>query len=85
MGSKSGTPTDTELDRLSISKFSAADIFQHSPLGDLLNSLKSLSLAGDSQPNYVRFKLEANDGEFRFPPTAHFVATIDDLTDMLNS
>ena len=44
MSSKSGTPVDTELDRLSILEFSAADIFQHSPLGDVLNSLKNLSL-----------------------------------------
>ena len=33
---------DAELDRLSIFEFSAADIFQHSPLDDVLNSLKSL-------------------------------------------
>ena len=39
---------DTDLDRLSIFEFSAADIFQHSPLGDVLSSLKNLSLAGDS-------------------------------------
>ena len=42
-----GTPADTELDRLSIFEFSATDIFQHSPLGDVLNSLKNLSLVGD--------------------------------------
>ena len=30
-----------------IMEFSSADIFQHSPLGDVLNSLKSLSLGGD--------------------------------------
>ena len=48
----------------------------------MLNSLKNLSLAGDSQPNYVRFELEADDGEFRFPPTTHFIATVEDLTDM---
>ena len=41
------TPADTELDRLSIFEFSAADVFQHSPLGDVLNSLKNLSLAED--------------------------------------
>ena len=29
---------DAELDRLSIFEFSAADIFQHSPLGNVLNS-----------------------------------------------
>ena len=84
MSSKSGTPADTELDRLSIFEFSVADILQHSPLGDVLNSLKNLSLEKDSQPNYVRFELEADDGEFCSPPTTHFIATIDDLTDVLD-
>ena len=41
-------------------------------------------MAGDSQPNYVRFELEADDGEFRSPPTTHFIATVDDLTDTLD-
>ena len=31
-----------------VMEFTAADIFQHSPFGDMLNSLKSLSLSGDS-------------------------------------
>ena len=79
-----GTPADTEPDRLSIFEFSAADIFQHSPLGDVINSLMNLSLEKDSQPNYVRFELEADDGEFCFPPATHFIATVDDLTDMLD-
>ena len=30
-----------------IMEFTSADIFQHSPFGDVLNSLKSLSLSGD--------------------------------------
>ena len=55
-------PADTELDRLLIFEFSTADIFQHSPMGDLLNSLKNLSLADGSSPNYVRFDLTADDG-----------------------
>ena len=55
------TPVDTELDRLSIFEFSAADVFQHSPLGDVLNSLKNFSLEEDSHTNYVRFELEADD------------------------
>ena len=50
----------------------------------MLNSLKNLSLAGDSQPNYIWFELEADDGEFRFPLTAHFIATVEDLTNMLD-
>ena len=28
--------------------------------------------------------MEPDDGEFRFPPTTHFIATIEDLIDMLD-
>ena len=50
----------------------------------MLNSLKSLSLSGDSWPNYVRLEWEADDEELRYPPTTHLIATVDDLTDMLD-
>ena len=69
---------------VAIFEFSAADVFQHSPLGDVLKSLKNLSLEKDSQPNYVRFELETDDEEFCFPPATHFIATVDDLTDVLD-
>ena len=65
-------------------EFTAADIFQHSPFGDILNSLKSLSLSGGSRPNYVRLEWGAGDEGFRCPPTTHFIATVDDLTDVLD-
>ena len=39
-------PADAELDRLSIFEFGAADMFQHSPLGDVLNSLKTYPWLG---------------------------------------
>ena len=42
-------------------EFTVADIFQHLPFGDMLNSLKSLSLSGDSWLNYVRLKGEEGD------------------------
>ena len=61
-----------------VMEFTAADIFQHSPLGDMPNSLKYLSLSGDSGPNYVRPEWEAGDEGIRCPPTTHFIATIDD-------
>ena len=48
INSEPHAPADTELDRSSIFEFSSADVFQYSPLGDVLNSLKNLSLAGDS-------------------------------------
>ena len=67
-----------------IMDFTSADIFQHSPLGDVQNSLRSLSLSGDPWPNYVRLEWEADDEEIHSPPTTHLIATVDDLTDMLD-
>ena len=53
-------------------------------MGDALNSLKSLSLLGEPWPNYIRLEWDADDEEIRDPPTTHLVATVDDLTDMLD-
>ena len=50
----------------------------------MLNSLKSLSLSGGSGLNYVRLEWDADDEEIRSPPTTHLIATVDDLTDMLD-
>ena len=50
----------------------------------MLNSLKYLSLSRDSWPNYVQFEWDTDDEEIRNPPTTHFIATVDDLTDMLD-
>ena len=65
-------------------EFTSADIFQHSPFSDILNSLRSLSLSGGSWSNYVWQDWDAGDEEICCPPTTHLVATIDDLTDMLD-
>ena len=46
-------PIPIESDSAPIMEFTSADIFQHSPFGDILNSLRSLSLSGGSWPNYV--------------------------------
>ena len=77
-------PLPIESDWAPIMEFTVANIFQHSPFGDMLNSLKSLSLSGGSGPNYVRPEWEAGDEGIRCPPTTHFIATIDDLTDVLD-
>ena len=47
-------PVPIESNWALIMEFTSADIFQHSPFGDILNSLRSLSLSGESWPNYVR-------------------------------
>ena len=65
-------------------EFTAADIFQHSPFGDILNSLRPLSLSGEHWPDYGQQDWDADNKEIRRPPTTHFVATVDDLTDMLD-
>ena len=67
-----------------IMEFTSTDIFQHSPFGDVLNSLRYLSLSEEPWLNYVRLEWDADDEEIRCPPTTHLVATIDDLTDMLD-
>ena len=72
-----------ESDWAPIMEFTSTDIFQHSPLGDVLNSLRSLSLSRDSWPNYVRLEWGVDDEEIRSPPTTHFIAIVDDLTDTL--
>ena len=40
-------PLPIESDWAPVMEFTAADIVQHSPFGDILNSLKSLSLSGE--------------------------------------
>ena len=83
-GSEPPASVPIESDWAPIMEFSSTDIFQHSPLGDVLNSLRSLSLSGDPWPNYVRLEWEADDEEIRSAPTTHLIATVDDLTDMLD-
>ena len=45
-------PLLVESDWAPIMEFTAADTFQHSPFGDILKSLKSLSLSGEPWPDY---------------------------------
>ena len=63
-------PLPIESDWAPIMEFTAVDIFQHSPFGDILNSLKSLSLSGEPWPNYGQEGWDADDEEIRRPPTS---------------
>ena len=54
MDSEPPTPVPIESNWAPTMEFTFVDIFQHSPFGDILNSLRSLSLSGESWPNYVR-------------------------------
>ena len=65
-------------------EFTAVDIFQHLPFGDILNSLKSLFLSGEPWPDYGQQGWDADDEEIQSPPTTHLIATVDDLTDMVD-
>ncbi len=49
-----------------------------------MNSLKSLSLSGEAWPDCGQDGWDADDEEIQNPPTTHMVATVDDLTDMLD-
>ena len=82
--SEPSAPLPIESDWAPIMEFTAADIFQHSPFGDILNSLNSLSLSGEPWPDYGQQGWDSDDEEIQNPPTTHFVATVDDLTDMLD-
>ena len=45
--SELSAPLPIKSDWAPIMEFTAANIFQHSPFGDILKTLKSLSLSGD--------------------------------------
>ena len=50
--SEPSAPLPIESDWAPIMEFTTADIFQHSPVGDILKSLKSLFLSGEPWPDY---------------------------------
>ena len=63
VGSSPRTPEPIESDWAPIMEFAATDIFQCSPIGDVLNSLRSLFLSEDSWPDYVRLEWDTDDEE----------------------
>ena len=46
--------------------------------------MRSLAIAEESLPNYAQPTLGAESGEFYVSLTTHFIATVEDLTDMLD-
>ena len=68
-GSEPPASVPIESDWAPIMEFTSADIFQHSSFGNVLNSLRSLSLSGSPWLNYVWPEREADDEEIRSPPT----------------
>ena len=53
-------PLPVESDWAPVMEFTVADVFQHSPFGDILNSLKSLSLSGEPWPDYGQHGWDAD-------------------------
>ena len=46
--------------------------------------MRSLAITEGSLPNYAQPGLGTESREFYVPPTTHFIATVEDLTDMLD-
>ena len=82
--SELSAPLPSESDWAPIIEFTVADVFQHSPFGDILKSVKSLSLSGEPWPDYGQQGWGTDDEEIQNLPTTHFVVTVDNLTDMLD-
>ena len=61
-------PLPSESDWAPIMEFTAADVFQHSPFGNILKSLKSLSLSGEPWPDYGQQGWGTDDEEIQNPP-----------------
>ena len=53
-------------------------------LNKTLDSIQSLAITEVSPPNYTQLELGAESREFYVPPTTHLIATVKDLTDMLD-
>ena len=61
--SELSAPLPSESDWAPIMEFTAADVFQHSPFGDILKSLKSLSLSGEPWLDYGQQGWDVDDEE----------------------
>jgi hypothetical protein len=55
-----------------------------STINEVLDRIQIMSITDGSSSIYEQIGFEANHGEFCVPPTTHLVATIEDLTDMLD-
>ena len=53
-------------------------------LNEALDLMRSLAITEESPPNYAQPRLGPESGEIYAPPTTPFIATIKDLTNMLD-
>ena len=54
------------------------------PLSEALDLMLSLVITEVQRPNYAQPRLGAESREVHIPPTTHFIATVEDLSDMLD-
>jgi hypothetical protein len=71
----------SELDSDSRSNTSPVDL---SFLNEMLNRIQKINIADGPSSDQEQVGREADCREFCVPPTAHLVATVEDLTDMLD-
>ena len=50
----------------------------------MLDRIKAMNIMNDPSSTNARLGFEASHEEFYAPPTSHLVATVEDLTDMLD-
>ena len=62
----------------------AMDPEELSHLNEMLDHIQSLSISNSQTSVYDKIGLKADDREIYVPPTTHLVATVDDLTDVLD-
>lgn len=55
-----------------------------SQLDEMLDRIQSMSISDDKTSVYNQIGLKADNREIYTPPTTHLVATVEDLTDMLD-
>ena len=87
IGSKPSESASCELGQgVSFPPYSTDSLLsgQTSPLSEALDLMRSLVITEEQCPSYAQPGLGAESGEFYVPPTTHFLATVEDLTDMLD-
>ena len=53
-------------------------------ISEMLDLIQKMSITDGPSSAHEQIGLKANRGEFYVPPTTHLVATVEDLTDMLD-
>ena len=85
---RASTPTEytscADAPEVNSKRAEQIDPIELSTLDEALDRISSMKITDDPTPIHTQIGLEAGQEEFFVPPTTHFVATIEDLTDMLD-